>query len=156
MVIYTVSEVSKKLGVSRQKVHRLIEKMQECGVDGLAHSDTEKTSVNGRFASSVFINDDGLAFMQRWLSDDVEQIPKHEDKKPVEDTVVVALLEQLRQKDLQLAEKDRQLSEKDNQIAMLMEQAKNYQVLLQGQQMLSLPAPKRSIFKRLFGRADEE
>ncbi len=156
MVIYTVSEVSKKLGVSRQKVHRLIEKMQECGVDGSAHSDTEKTAVNGRFTSSVFINDDGLAFMQRWLSDDVEQIPKQEDKKLVDDTVVVALLEQLRQKDLQLAEKDRQLSEKDNQIAMLMEQAKNYQVLLQGQQMLSLPAPKRSIFKRLFGRADEE
>ena len=57
-------------------------------------------------------------------------------------------MEQLRQKDLQIAEKDKQ-------IAQLMEQAKNFQVLLQAQQVLSLPAPKQSIFKRLFGRKDD-
>lgn len=58
-------------------------------------------------------------------------------------------LEQLRQKDIQIAEKDKQ-------IAQLMEQAKNYQVLLQAQQVLSLPAPKRSFFKRLFGIHEEK
>ena len=49
-----------------------------------------------------------------------------------------------------------ELEEKDKQIAQLMEQAKNYQVLLQAQQVLSLPAPKRSFFKRLFGIHEEK
>ena len=52
--------------------------------------------------------------------------------------------------------KDIQIAEKDKQIAQLMEQAKNYQVLLQAQQVLSLPAPKRSFFKRLFGIHEEK
>lgn len=66
-----------------------------------------------------------------------------------ENELVLSLLEQLRQKDIQIAEKDKQ-------IAQLMEQAKNYQVLLQAQQVLSLPAPKRSFFKRLFGIHEEK
>ena len=66
-----------------------------------------------------------------------------------EEKLVLSLLEQLRQKDIQIAEKDKQ-------IAQLMEQAKNYQVLLQAQQVLSLPAPKRSFFKRLFGIHEEK
>lgn len=92
----------------------------------------------------------------KWLADkhnitlDEPSDPEtHEDSQSSGNDLVFSLLEQLRQKDLQLAEKDKQ-------IAMLMEQAKNYQVLLQGQQMLSLPAPKKSFLKRLFGRADEE
>ena len=67
----------------------------------------------------------------------------------IEIELVLSLLEQLRQKDIQIAEKDKQ-------IAQLMEQAKNYQVLLQAQQVLSLPAPKRSFFKRLFGIHEEK
>lgn len=66
-----------------------------------------------------------------------------------ESELVLSLLEQLRQKDLQIAEKDKQ-------IAQLMEQAKNFQVLLQAQQVLSLPAPKQSFFKRLFGGSSLE
>ena len=66
-----------------------------------------------------------------------------------ESELVLSLLEQLRQKDLQIAEKDKQ-------IAQLMEQAKNFQVLLQAQQVLSLPAPKQSFFKRLFGGGSSE
>jgi len=66
-----------------------------------------------------------------------------------ESELVLSLLEQLRQKDLQIAEKDKQ-------IAQLMEQAKNFQVLLQAQQVLSLPAPKQSFFKRLFGGSSEK
>lgn len=66
-----------------------------------------------------------------------------------ESEIVLSLLEQLRQKDLQIAEKDKQ-------IAQLMEQAKNFQVLLQAQQVLSLPAPKQSFFKRLFGGSSSE
>lgn len=62
---------------------------------------------------------------------------QQEEKQESENELVLSLLEQLRQKDIQIAEKDKQ-------IAQLMEQAKNYQVLLQAQQVLSLPAPKRS------------
>ena len=44
----------------------------------------------------------------------------------------------------------------DVPVMSLTEQAKNYQVLLQAQQVLSLPAPKRSFFKRLFGIHEEK
>lgn len=75
--------------------------------------------------------------------------PITEDTAEKENAVVSALIEQLKQKDIQLAEQAKQ-------IEMLMEQAKNYQVLLQGQQVLSLPEKKRPFFKRLFSRSDEE
>lgn len=81
---------------------------------------------------------------------------RQEEKQESENELVLSLLEQLRQKDIQIAEKDKQIAEKDKQIAQLMEQAKNYQVLLQAQQVLSLPAPKRSFFKRLFGIHEEK
>lgn len=71
-----------------------------------------------------------------------------------ESEIVLSLLEQLRQKDLQIAEKDKQLSEKDKQIEQLIEQGKNFQVLLQAQQVLSLPELKQSFLKRLFGRKE--
>lgn len=75
--------------------------------------------------------------------------PITEDTAEKENAVVSALIEQLKQKDIQLAEQAKQ-------IEMLMEQAKNFQVLLQGQQVLSLPEKKRPFFKRLFSRSDEE
>lgn len=75
--------------------------------------------------------------------------PINEDAAEKENAVVSALIEQLKQKDIQLAEQAKQ-------IEMLMEQAKNYQVLLQGQQVLSLPEKKRPFFKRLFFRGDDE
>lgn len=74
---------------------------------------------------------------------------RQEEKQESENELVLSLLEQLRQKDIQIAEKDKQ-------IAQLMEQAKNYQVLLKAQQVFSLPAPKRSFFKRLFGIHEEK
>ena len=74
---------------------------------------------------------------------------QQEEKQESENELVSSLLEQLRQKDIQIAEKDKQ-------IAQLMEQAKNFQVLLQAQQVLSLPAPKKSFFKRLFGLSEEK
>lgn len=83
-------------------------------------------------------------------ADDEEQTEEQPEKTDTsESEIVLSLLEQLRQKDLQIAEKDKQ-------IAQLMEQAKNFQVLLQAQQVLSLPAPKQSIFKRLFGSKSEQ
>lgn len=89
----------------------------------------------------------------KWLADKhnktlepptAEADPQIDKKDSSENEIVLSLLEQLRQKDLQIAEKVKQ-------IAQLMEQAKNYQVLLQAQQVLSLPEPKKSFLKRLFG-----
>lgn len=91
----------------------------------------------------------------------------HTDKiASMESELVFSLLEQLRQKDLQLAEKDKQLSEKDRQISekdrqlaekdiqigQLIEQHKNYQVLLRGEQERSLLPSKAGFFSRLFRR----
>lgn len=73
----------------------------------------------------------------------------NEDTAKKENAVVSALLEQLKQKDIQLAEQAKQ-------IEMLIEQAKNFQVLLQGHQVLSLSEKKRPFFKRLFSRSDDE
>lgn len=49
-----------------------------------------------------------------------------------------------------------QLRIKDAQIATLMEQNRNYQILLQGQQVLSLSEKKKPFFKRLFNRSSEQ
>ncbi|MBP3630973.1 MAG: hypothetical protein J6J23_05745, partial [Clostridia bacterium] len=59
-------------------------------------------------------------------------------------------------KDEQIQALYEQLQIKDTFINSLLEQAKNYQVLLQGQQLLSLPEKKRPFFKRLFSRSDDE
>ncbi len=91
----------------------------------------------------------------QWLADkhgitlEADEDIHTDDSTADENSLVSSLLEQLRQKDLQIAEKDKQ-------IAQLMEQAKNFQVLLQAQQVLSFPALKRSIFKRLFGSKSEQ
>lgn len=70
----------------------------------------------------------------------------------MESQFVSSLLEQLRQKDLQLSEKDKQLAEKDIQIGQLIEQSKNYQVLLRGEQERFLLPSKSGFFSRLFHR----
>lgn len=71
------------------------------------------------------------------------------DTSEKENEVISSLLEQLKQKDIQLAEKDKQIN-------MLMEQAKNFQVLLQGQQVLSLSEKKKTFFERFFGRSSKK
>lgn len=146
-VIYTVDEVASLLGLSKRTIQR--------NIASLAEDVRSSALTDGEQKRNYLITDFGL----KWLAEkhnisldpvtDNAEIETEQEQAEVQkdDTVVLALLEQLRQKDLQLAEKDKQ-------IALLMEQAKNYQVLLQGQQMLSLPAPKRSIFARLFGRKD--
>lgn len=90
----------------------------------------------------------------KWLADKHNVVLEFDDSLEDEtdkqgDIFVNHLLEQLRQKDLQLAEKDRQISQ-------LIEQARNYQVLLRAEQERSLSAPKRSFIHRLFGRSSSD
>lgn len=144
-VIYKVVEVAKILGFNERTIRRDITSMSE---DVRAMSVECPTDVR-----HMSVTEYGL----KWLADKhnitLDGVSSADEERAEEQTtktgtseseIVLSLLEQLRQKDMQIAEKDKQ-------IAQLMEQAKNYQVLLQAQQVLSLPAPKRSIFKRLFG-----
>lgn len=140
--MYNLEKVAKILGLSKRTIQRDVATMSldvrnlslTCPTDTRNYSLTEY----------------GL----QWLADkhgitlEADEDIHADDSTTDENSLVSSLLEQLRQKDLQIAEKDKQ-------IAQLMEQAKNFQVLLQAQQVLSLPAPKRSIFKRLFGGKDD-
>lgn len=147
-VIYKVVEVAKILGFNERTIRRDISSMSE---DVRAMSVECPTDVR-----HMSVTEYGL----KWLADKhnitLDGSSSANEKQPGEQThktdsseseIVLSLLEQLRQKDLQIAEKDKQ-------IAQLMEQAKNFQVLLQAQQVLSLPEPKQSFLKRLFGRKE--
>lgn len=99
--------------------------------------------------------------IQKWIfEDDIPIAPKMPLNAPQNDfnanTFIETLQEQLKAKDEQIQALNEQLQSKDNIINSLLEQTKNFQVLLQGQQLLSLPEKKRPFFKRLFSRSDEE
>lgn len=154
-VIYKVVEVAKILGFNERTIRRDISSMSE----DVRHMSVEcPTDVR-----HMSVTEYGL----KWLADkhnitldgvfsaDDERAEEQTEKTDTSDNaIIVSLLEQLRQKDLQIAEKDKQLSEKDKQIEQLIEQGKNFQVLLQAQQVLSLPEPKQSFLKRLFSRKE--
>lgn len=147
-VIYKVVEVAKILGFNERTIRRDISSMSEdvrtmsveCPTD-VRHMSVTEYGLKW-LADKHNITLDGVS------ADDEEHTEEQTEKTDTsENDIILSLLEQLRQKDIQIAEKDKQ-------IAQLMEQAKNYQVLLQAQQVLSLPAPKRSIFERIFGRKE--
>lgn len=141
--MYNLEKVAQILGLSKRTIQRDVATMS-LDVRNLSLSCPTDTR-------NYSLTEYGL----QWLADkhgitlEAEKEVPTEAKPSDDDSLVSSLLEQLRQKDLQIAEKDKQ-------IAQLMEQAKNFQVLLQAQQVLSLPAPKRSIFKRLFGGNEEK
>lgn len=147
-VIYKVVEVAKILGFNERTIRRDISSMSE---DVRAMSVECPTDVR-----HMSVTEYGL----KWLADkhnitldgvssaDDERAEEQTEKTDTSDNaIIVSLLEQLRQKDLQIAEKDKQIEQ-------LIEQGKNFQVLLQAQQVLSLPEPKQSFLKRLFGRKE--
>lgn len=140
--MYNLEKVAKILGLSKRTIQRDVATMS-LDVRNLAltcPTDTRNYS----------LTEYGL----QWLADkhgitlNTYEEVHTEEETTEKNSLVSYLMEQLRQKDLQIAEKDKQ-------IAQLMEQAKNFQVLLQAQQVLSLPAPKQSIFKRMFGRKND-
>lgn len=142
LYIFTVSEVAEICGVTSQSINKRIKNMSaeqlEKYVVFLKPNETKLKQVSKQ----------GLLYFKSVYGVIDEPIAA-EDTAEKENAVVSALIEQLKQKDIQLAEQAKQ-------IEMLMEQAKNYQVLLQGQQVLSLPEKKRPFFKRLFSRGDDE
>ena len=132
--IFTIAEVAEICGVTSQSINKRIKKLSaeqlEKYVVFLKPNETKLKQVSKQ----------GLLYFKSVYG--VIDEPITDDTAEKENAVVSALIEQLRIK--------------DEQIAMLMEQNRNYQVLLQGQQVLSLPEKKRPFFKRLFSRSDEE
>lgn len=159
--IYSVYSVAKKLNVSRTKINSVIDTLIECGYQNIICELEQDENKKGRFTPSFFITDYGLQEIQKWIfEDDIPIAPKMPLNAPQNDfnanTLIETLQEQLKAKDEQIQALNEQLQSKDNIINSLLEQTKNFQVLLQGQQLLSLPEKKRPFFKRLFSRSDDE
>lgn len=119
---------------------------------------------NDKGRMTTYITQEGFYIILDMLEVKPSQMPSN---APTSDfnsnTLIETLQEQLKAKDEQIQALNEQiqalneqLQSKDNIINSLLEQNKNFQVLLQGQQVLSLPEKKRPFFKRLFSRNDYE
>ena len=112
---------------------------------------------NDKGRMTTYITQEGFYIILDMLEVKPSQMPSN---APTSDfnsnTLIETLQEQLKAKDEQIQALNEQLQSKDNIINSLLEQNKNFQVLLQGQQVLSLPEKKRPFFKRLFSRSDDE
>ena len=154
-VIYKVVEVAKILGFNERTIRRDISSMSEDVRAMSVECPTDVRHMSVTEYGLIWLADKHNITLDGVSSADEERAEEQTEKTDTSDSaIIVSLLEQLRQKDLQIAEKDKQLSERDKQIEQLIEQGKNFQVLLQAQQVLSLPEPKQSFLKRLFGRKD--
>jgi DNA-directed RNA polymerase specialized sigma subunit len=126
--MYKVSEVAKIAGITVSAVYKAIGRL------------------NGKYMESIngvkHINEDGYKILMEKFA------VKKEDKYKSQnnDNIIQSLLNQLE-------EKDKQISAKDNQIETLMEQARNYQILLKAEQdRFLLEPPKKGLFSRIFNR----
>lgn len=112
---------------------------------------------NDKGRMTTYITQEGFYIILDMLEVKPSQMPSN---APTNDfnanTLIETLQEQLKAKDEQIQALNEQLQSKDTVINSLLEQTKNFQVLLQGQQVLSLPEKKRPFFKRLFSRNDNE
>jgi len=124
--MYKVSEVARNLGVTVAGVYKAIKQL-------------DKRYIN-KMDGVIYIDDAGYDVLKRRFEDSKGQ---KQDSR-VDDVVVVSLLKQLE-------EKDRQIAEKDVQISQLIEQARNYQVLLKVEQDRNLSlVQKQGFLGRLF------
>ena len=112
---------------------------------------------NDKGRMTTYITQEGFYIILDMLEVKPSQMPSN---APTNDfnanTLIETLQEQLKAKDVQIQALNEQLQSKDTVINSLLEQTKNFQVLLQGQQVLSLPEKKRPFFKRVFSRNDNE
>ena len=112
---------------------------------------------NDKGRMTTYITQEGFYIILDMLEVKPSQMPSN---APTNDfnanTLIETLQEQLKAKDEQIQALNEQLQSKDTVINTLLEQTKNFQVLVQGQQLLSLPEKKRPFFKRLFSRNDNE
>ena len=124
--IYTIAEVAGICNVTTQSINKRIRSFTE--------EETQKYIVNCNTTETKkkHLSEQGLEYFRavyrvgdNFVIDGVTEIKNFKDSKSFNE-VVPALLEQLRQKDIQIAERDKQIN-------MLMEQVRDFQVLLQAQ-----------------------
>ena len=128
-VIFTVAEVAQICGVSVQMIHKRIKAFNPDELNLYLNQ------VETRFKR---ITPDGLLYFKSIYG--ISDEPKSDNKNNSADNDIIALLTE-------------QLRIKDEQIATLMEQNRNFQVLLKAEQDKQLPPPKIPLIKRLFGKS---
>ena len=112
---------------------------------------------NDKGRMTTYITQEGFYIILDMLEFKPSQMPSNAPTSDFNSNILIETLqEQLKAKDEQIQALNEQLQSKDTVINSLLEQTKNFQVLLQGQQVLSLPEKKRPFFKRLFSRNDNE
>lgn len=129
-MIVKVSEVAEICGVSAQMIHKRIKSFT---------SDELKLYLNQVETRFKEITPEGLRYFKSLYG--ITDEPKKENNNVSADNEVIELLKE-------------QLRIKDEQIATLMEQNRNFQVLLKAEQDKLLPPSKTPFIKRLFGRKD--
>ena len=130
IVILTVAEVAEICGVSVQMIHKRIKALT---------SDELNLYLNQVDTKVKQITPQGLLYFKKIYG--ISNEPYIENKGGSFDNDIIALLKE-------------QLRVKDEQIATLMEQNRNFQVLLKVEQEKQLPSSKVSFLKRLFGKND--
>lgn len=134
-MILTVQEVANLCGVSRQSINNRISKFSQ---------DEVKRFVNLCQPRCKRITADGVRYFKSvyGIADEPHEETKKECNNNSADSEVIAILKE-------------QIRIKDEQIAMLMEQNRNFQVLLhKADEVKALPEVKKSFLTRLFGRKE--
>ena len=129
-MIVKVSELAKICGVSVQTIYKKINSFT---------SDEFKLYLNQVETRFKEVTPEGLRYFKSLYG--ITDEPIKENNNVSTDNEVIELLKE-------------QLRIKDEQIATLMEQNRNFQVLLKAEQDKLLPPPKTPFIKRLFVRKD--
>lgn len=138
---YTVSQIAKELGVSRQAVHKKIKQ---------APLSTSLQPFTSTVDGVVYINVDGVNLVKQAFNKDspsTKFTPVDVNKFTAVDTQVDSRLTDVLADTVsllkdQLDAKDKQLAEKDKQIAELLKLNDQQQQLLLIEQQKNLPAPQ--------------
>lgn len=140
--IYTTREIADYCGVSVQTINKHIRNFTEIELETFVYFLKPNETKNKR------ITEKGFQYFKSYYS--VNSSFKSSVNDFCDNSIIETLQNQIKSKDEQIKVLNEQLQNSNNIINSLLEQNKNYQVLLQGQQVLSLP--KKSILKRLFGK----
>ena len=127
-MIAKVSDVAKICGVSVQTIYKKINSFT---------SDEFKLYLNQVERGSKEVTPEGLRYFKS-LYGIIDEIKKENNNVSSDNEVIELLKEQLRIK--------------DEQISTLLEQNRNFQVLLKSEQDKLLPSPKTSFIRRLFSK----
>ena len=130
--IYTVQKVALLLGKSDKTIYRYINKLPN---DILSDILIMRVGENGK--ETKHFTEKGFKTFCEYFN---FSIPNVHQNNNIADNDIIALLTE-------------QLKIKDEQIALLIEQNRNFQVLLKAEQDKQLPPPKIPLIKRLFGKS---